>query len=372
MGWMKRIILLVFLYVFIAVPAFPFDVVPVMKSDNSRYRLAFYEGGQYPDYITILKQTMIGLMDLGWIERTALPDFGKDHKKFWSWASDNLRSSYVEFARDGYFSPGDFDKNLRLQTQKDFLKMAGNFDLVIAMGTWAGQDLANSMHHTPVMLCSTSDPIGAGIIKSAKDSGFDHIHAKVEPDRYLRQIQIFHEVIGFKTLGVIYENSTEGRSYAAMDALEEQSKKLNFKLVRCEAPFSDVDITTAEQNVIRCSENLDDKVDAVYITVHRGNTVTGFNSSIKIFNDHKIPTFSQLGADEVKNGALMSVSQAGYKFVGQFHATVAARILRGEKPRNIGQIYTSPTRIALNMSTAKKIGIKPTVDILLVADEILR
>lgn len=372
MGRMRHIILFVCLSVFMAVPVFSFNVAPVMKSDNARYRIAFYEGGQYPDYITILKQTMVGLMDLGWIERTTFPDFGKDHKKFWIWASANLRSSFVEFARDGYFSPGDFDKTLRLKTQKDFLNKAGQFDLVIAMGTWAGQDLANSKHHTPVMLCSTSDPIGAGIIKSAEDSGFDHVHAKVEPDRYLRQIQVFYEIIGFKTLGVIYENSTEGRSYAAIDALEEQAKKLNFKLVRCEAPFSGVDITAAEQNVIRCSENLADKVDAVYITVHRGNTVTGFQSSINTFNNYKIPTFSQLGADEVKNGALMSISQAGYKFVGHFHATVAARILKGEKPRSIGQIYTSPARIALNMTTAKKIGFKPTVDILLVADEILR
>jgi len=348
------------------------DVAPVLKPDNSRYRLAFYEGGQYPDYLTILKQTLIGLMDLGWIESTELPDFGKDHKKFWLWASQTLTSPYIEFAKDGYFSPRDFDKTLRLSTQQDFLSKAGEFDLVIAMGTWAGQDLANSMHHTPVMIGSTSDPIGAGIIKSTEDSGFDHVHATVDPDRYLRQIKIFHEIIGFKKLGVIYENSTEGRTYAAMDDLEQQSIDLNFELVLCEAPFSGVDITVAEQNVIRCSENFADKVDAVYITVHRGNTLMGFKYSIHSFNDHKIPTFSQLGADEVKNGALMSISQAGYKFVGQFHARVAARILRGETPRNIGQIYTSPARIVLNMTTAEKIGFKPTVDILLVADEIVR
>lgn len=372
MSCLKLNTLIVTLLIFMAGTVYAFDVTPVEKPDNIRYRLAFYEGGQYPDYITILKQTIYGLMDIGWIEKAELPDFGKNHKKFWEWASENIRSRYVEFVKNGYFSPGDFDKALRQSTQQEFLKRANEFDLVIAMGTWAGQDLANDMHRTPVMLASTSDPIGAGIIKSSEDSGFDHFHAKVDPDRYLRQIKIFHEIIGFKKLGVIYENSTEGRTYAAMDALEQQSKNLKFELVLCEAPFSGIDIKEAEQNVIRCSNALAGKVDAIYITVHRGNTASGFNESIKIFNKKNIPTFSQLGADEVKNGALMSISQAGFKYVGQFHAMVAARILRGEKPRNIEQIHISPARIALNMTTAKMIGFKPTVDILLVADEIAR
>ena len=51
---------------------------------------------------------------------------------------------------------------------------------------------------------------------------------------------------------------------------------------------------------------------------------------------------------------------------------VIARILSGEKPRDIEQVFVSPARIALNMTTAKKIGFHPTVDILLVADEIAR
>lgn len=367
-----QIAVIVVIFVISPVHVFAFDLSPVQKADHSRFRLAFYEGGQYPDYITIFKQTLYGLMELGWIDRIDLPDFGNDHHAFWLWAVEHLQSRYVECAKDGYFSPGDFDKTLRPSVQKEFLKKADGYDLVVAMGTWAGQDLVNNLHHTPVMVCSTSDPIGAGIIKSAEDSGFDHVHAKVDPDRYIRQIKIFHGIIGFKRLGVIYENSVEGRTYAAMDVLEQQAKALNFELVPCEAPFSGISIEEAEQNVIQCSKNLVGNVDAVYMTVHRGNTQKGFETSINIFNTNAIPTFSQIGEDEVKNGALMSISQAGYKYVGQFHATVAVRILKGEKPRDIGQIYSSPARIALNMTTAEKIGFKPTVDILLVADEIVR
>lgn len=372
MTYLRLIILVILASIVPTDNSFGFDVTPVQKTDNTRYRVAFYEGGLYPDYIAILKQTLNGLMELGWIEQTDLPDFGKDHKKFWLWASENLKSEYIEFVKDGYFASGDFDTTLRPSAQKQFLQRADEFDLVLAMGTWAGQDLANDLHTTPVMVASASDPISAGIIQSADDSGFDHVHAKVDPDRYYRQIKIFHEIVGFEKLGIIYEPSSEGRTYAAMDALEEQSAKLNFELVLCEAPFSGVDIEVAKSNIVSCSSQLVGRVDAVYITVHRGNTTSGFGKSINIFNDNKIPTFSQLGTGEVKRGALMSISQAGFKFVGQFHAAVAARILKGEKPREIGQIFKSPARIALNMTTAHKIGFEPTVDILLVADEIAR
>lgn len=372
MGYARLILILISLL--IAPPSFSQaeDISPSVKPDGTKYRIAFYEGGQYPDYLTILKQTLNSLMEYGWLEQMEFPEFGKDHKQFWQWASTNIKSDYLELVSDGYFSPGDFDTSLRKTVQDVFFNRADEFELVIAMGTWAGQDLANDNHTTPVMIGSTSDPIGAGIIKSAEDSGFDHIHAKVDPMRYYRQIKIFHEIIDFKKLGVIYEPSIEGRTYAAMDVLEERAEALGFELVLCEAPFSGVDIEVAKRNVVSCSAQLAPLIDAAYITVHRGNTTSGFKKSVSIFNQNSIPTFSQLGAGEVQNGALMSISQAGFKYVGQFHAKVAIRILKGEKPGDIDQVYVSPARIAINMTTAKQIGFRPTVDILLVADEIAR
>ena len=40
---------------------------------------------------------------------------------------------------------------------------------MIAMGTWAGQDLANGEHSVPTVVASCSDPIGSGIVKSAEE-----------------------------------------------------------------------------------------------------------------------------------------------------------------------------------------------------------
>ena len=104
---------------------------------------------------------------------------------------------------------------------------------MIAMGTWAGKDLANNRHHTPMMVLSTSDPIGSGIIKSVEDSGLDHVHARVDPYRYERQVRIFHDLVTFKKLGVAYEDSVIGRSYAAVEMIENVAKERNFEVFHC-------------------------------------------------------------------------------------------------------------------------------------------
>ncbi len=141
---------------------------------------------------------------------------------------------------------------------------------MIAMGTWAGQDLATNEHSVPTMVVSTSDPIKSKIIVSAEDSGFDHLHAKVDPDRYSNQVRLFYEVIGFERLGLVYEDSVDGRTYAAVEDVQRVATELGFKLVKCEAPFSGISVEEATAGVIKCHRELAPKVDALFLTVHRG------------------------------------------------------------------------------------------------------
>ena len=45
----------------------------------------------------------------------------------------------------------------------------------------------------------------------------DNLHARVQPDHYQRQIQLLHDIVPFKTLGLVYEDTEAGRTYAAID-----------------------------------------------------------------------------------------------------------------------------------------------------------
>ena len=76
-------------------------------------------------------------------------------------------------------------------------------------------------------------PITARIIKRIEYSRFKYIHAMVDPNRYYHQISVFHGIVGFKKLDLIYENSKNGRPYAALDTIEQTTKARGFKFICC-------------------------------------------------------------------------------------------------------------------------------------------
>ncbi len=355
-----------------AADAADFSTQPI-TNDGKRWRIGYYEGGDYLQYQKTLMATVRGLMKLGWIETATIPSQeGEQTGKLWAWLAGNLASDYLEFVKDAYYSAG-WDEQTRkrnaaalmnrLNTEKDI-------DLLIAMGTWAGKDFANNRHSTPTMVLSTSDPLSAGIIKSVEDSGFDHVHARVDPRRYERQVKIFHEIIGFKRLGVAFEDSVNGRSYAAIDVVERLSKELGFQVIRCYTKSDIPDVGVAEKSVIDCFEQLVSKVDAIYITEQRGVTRESIPKLVDVAIRHNIPTFSQAGAEPVRFGVLASLSQAGLRYVGEFHAETFAKVFNGAKPNQLEQLFEEPPKIAINLKTAELIGFDPPLVLLGAADEV--
>lgn len=343
-------------------------------NDGERWRIGYYEGGQYTDYEVITKAMVRGLIELGWMEPLEMaPENDPEPGGFWRWLAANAQSDYIEFVEDAYYAPGNFDPNLRPEVREEAVTRfneTGDIDLILALGTWAGQDLARDDVTTPIVVASTSDPIGSGIIPSADDSGHDHVHAKVEPDRYQRQVQLFHDIIGFGRLGIVYEDSPEGRTFGGVNAVEEVAADLGFEIVRCNAPFSGVPQEEAEASVAACYEEVSRTADAIYITVHRGVTLANMPNVLKPIVEAKLPSFSMLGSTEVRHGALMSIAQADFSYVGLFHAETIARIFNGATPRDLVQRWDAPAKIALNLKTAQVIGFDPPVDIMLAADEI--
>jgi ABC-type uncharacterized transport system substrate-binding protein len=342
-------------------------------NDGKKWRLAYYQGGNYVDYQTILVAVVQGLMDTGWIVRSKFPDLPDpdDTKTLWSWMSSDLKSEYIQFIGDAYFD-SNWDTELRKETRAGAIERFnnGNIDFVLAFGTWAGQDLATNEHSTPIEVCSSSDPVGSNIVKSLEDSGYDHVHAKIEPTRYQRQVELFHDIIEFNTLGVVYEDTVVGRTYSAVDKTQAVAGERGFEVIPCFAPFSGVDDKVAKDNVLKCHQILSDKVDAVYITTHRGVNIANLPDLLAPLLEAKIPTFSMSGSKEVQHGVLLSIAQAKYISVGRFHAESIAKVLNGATSRDISQYFESPNTIAINLATAQVIGYDPPVDILAVADEI--
>jgi ABC-type uncharacterized transport system substrate-binding protein len=348
-----------------------FKMEPITNK-GEKWRIGYYEGGAYINYQQQLTETVKGLMQLGWLENAELPkQSGESTDMLWKWLSTKAKSDYIEFVADAHYS-AFWEKTKRVVVEDKIVFRLNNdkdIDLMIGMGTWAGKGLANYRHRTNTLVFSTSNPISSGIIKSVEDSGFDHVHVRVDPKRNERQLMVFHEMIGFQKLGVVYEDSLAGRSYAAIETIESLAKTHDFKIVRCHTKSDISDKELAEEGVIKCFKELAKKADAIYVTQQGGVNSRSIPRLVEITNKYKIPTFSQSGAREVSYGVLASLSRAGYKYVGRFHAETIAKVLNGARPNQLNQLYEEPPKIALNLKTAEIIGFDPPIVLMGATDE---
>jgi ABC-type uncharacterized transport system substrate-binding protein len=346
---------------------------PVLNK-GKKWRIGYLESGPFYTYTPNFISLIIGLSELGWIEKPNMPapKDEYDTKTIWDWLSTDMKSDYLEFPKDAYYNE-KYDKDIRNKIKAEVINRLNtkkDIDFMIAMGTWAGQDLANNEHKVPTMIVSVSDAIRSKIVKSVTDSGFDHIHARVDPARYERQVRLFHDIIHFDKLGIAFENTPEGRTIAAIDDAEKVAKEKGFKIVHCFTKNIVSDTKIADDSVINCFEELSKKVDAVYITNQTGINSQNMKNILAPLYKQKIPTFSQVGSDHVKRGVLMCIARVGFKYIGGFHAETMAKIFNGAKPRELRQLFEEPPKISINLAVAKIIGYDPPVDVLGAADEI--
>ncbi len=354
--------------------AAPYPTTPVAPADSDRWRIGYVESGDYVEYPLTLGEIVDGLEVLGWLQLPSPRPEDLGGEELWQWLAQNVRSEWLEFVADAYWRPGNFDAEQRApmrQSLADRLLGKGDIDLMIAMGTWAGQDMREIGPPVPTVVGSVSDAMGSGISDSSHDSGRDNLHARIEPERYQRQLRLFHEIVEFDTLGIVYEDSQAGRSYAAVGAAEQVAKELGFRLEHCHAPSASIEREQAIRNAAECYARLAARhVDAMYVTTHRGVTPESVKEIAATLLQARVPSFSMAGSREVKAGLLMSIAQADLSHVGLFHAETIARVLNGARPRELSQLWVDPPKIALNLSTARRIGFDPPVDILLAADEV--
>lgn len=336
------------------------------------WRFAYYEGGPWVDYQGELVALVDGLIDLGWIEPFEWPDTGSldDVAVLWHWLSENAVSQYIEFVDDAFWSAG-WQTTARSENRTEALarlSSTGDIDLVLALGTWAGLDLANDLHDVPTLVMSTNNPVQAGIIDSAADSGLDHVHARTDPDRYIRQITAFHNLVEFDRLGIIFDDTPEGRTFAVLDDAELVANRLGFELVTCIAPDTDVTEQQAVARAIDCLAELAPRIDAFLITSHLALTAEHLPGVLTPLFDHSVPTWALEGPELVERGALMSIQREGYTAIGRFQAGNVDRILNGALPRDLNQILEEPKALAINLEVARRIGFEIPPGLAVAAD----
>ncbi len=343
--------------------------LPSAKPDGARWRVGYVEGEPFVNFAGNLYGVLKGLEELGWIDDLASLPYvsgGEDSRAMWDWLAQANPSRQLEFVQDAYWS---FASDHGEQAALERLRDGEDLDFVLVMGTYAGVTLASDEHDVPLMVLSSSDPVGAGIVASEEDSGREHVWAFVDPGRSRRQILVFHDIFGFERMGMVHEDSELGRIYSSAEQVEAVARERGFTIDRVfvSEPDGEADRRRYFDELLQAHEALAARVDAMLITVASIDPAW-LPQLLEPFYRAGVPVFSQLGIEEVEQGALISVARSEFVDMGRFAAKVMVEALNGASLRSIPMVYTEAPRIAVNLRAAELIGFQVPFEVLLVAD----
>ena len=339
------------------------------------WRIGYCESGEFVNYASTLYALANGLAELGWLKTEGLPynQGQKEARLMWNWLAMYSGGNYIEFVPDAYYSLENMNAAESGETAQQIIQRLNerqDIDIVLVMGTKAGQLLASG-HNVPMLVFSASNAVESGIIKSSSDSGRDNLWAHVEPMRYQRQIEIFHDLFNFKKLGMVYDDSPEGRVYAALDDVKKVGAERGFTITSVFVKDKQNNREMHRQQMLMAYHELANAgVDAVYCSLYIDRDVRELSELFSPLYEKKIPIFAQMGAAEVRHGALLSVYRADFVGFGKFSAHTIAQVFHGEKPRNLLQVFENTPSIVLNLEVAEKVDFNPPFEVFLVTDEI--
>ncbi len=324
-----------------------------MASQKNIYRIGYIEAGEYWTYTSTLGAIKKALETSGDLKR-----LGWKGKK-------------AEFPKDAHYSPG-WDNEKQLIKDAKTIMNRKDLDLIISAGTAATAAILKANNGSmPILGVAVADAVKSKFVINENDSGVDNFTVRIVPGRYKRMFQIFHDVVGFKKLGLIYPDTKSGRQYCNIDDAHQVAKKRGFEII--------------EYNKIGPSESTEDCLKGIKFLIGAGmeaffipplNCFDWEKNDVKMLLDllveNKLPTFAREGSKMVKSGALMGFSTYDFTARGLFLAERIVRILLGEKPRSLPMVDNAIPKISLNLQVAELIGFDPSFDIIAASDEIFQ
>jgi ABC-type uncharacterized transport system substrate-binding protein len=323
--------------------------VEATNQPGKKFRIGYIETNDFWAFSEIMNATKKSLDKMGWLSRIEFPE---DAIICTGWGTPDTKKILA-------------DKSAELMARKDL-------DMIISAGTPPTAALLKANNgKTPIFAIGVSDPIKSKFVISAKDSGVDNFTARVVPERFTQMFTIFHEVVRFKKLGLIYSDSEDGRVFSNVDDARKTAQDLGFQVVEYKQ-LKDTD--TANECLKGINWLIQQGIDAFFQPA-----VTCFDwkkSDVKkildTLTEHKIPVFAREGTLYVKAGALMGFSSIDFGPRGDFNAKKIIRIFQGEKPRSLPMVDGIPPKLSFNIRVAEEIGFNPPFVILGASDEIFK
>lgn len=334
------------------------EAFPPCLNNGKKWNIGCFQSGNSKRYNYSLKNFINHLAIIGWLAPVDWKKLskGSNTKDTWNFLAKNMQSKYLQIDKK-YFWCSDWSLSKRRIVRKQVLTTLQNkeVDLMLAMGTWPGQDLANKLHSTPTLYLESYFPIKKLFKKNEIPK---HLYLSKDPDFLLRQIRLFKKITKFKRLGVAYVASSEGRFRASLKLLKMFSKKENFELIVIRIlPHKKLNSDEWLREHVKAHEKIAPKIDAMWLTSNFVNHPKRARKILAPFFKYKVPTWHPHGKQGVANGAVFGVIH-NPDIRAQHFAEITAKIFNGVNSSS--QIKNLPVdnHLVINCAAAKKIDFK--------------
>ena len=230
-------------------------------------------------------------------------------------------------------------------------------DLIVPLSTPCLTAAAGTAQNAPVVFTYVYDPIAAGAGTSFTEhlpnvTGVGSFPPVADTVELMRRL-----LPGLQSIGTLY-NSSEANSRKFVEVARSACAERGIRL-------EEVTITNASE-VFQAAQALVSR-DVQVVWIGGDNTaIQGFEAVVKVANDARIPVVS----NDVEPVATHSLATVGVGFYDSGHAaaTLAARVLLGEKPKDLPIEDVAVRKVAINLAVARRLGLRLPDDVLREAD----
>ncbi|NJD69207.1 MAG: hypothetical protein C3F12_01855 [Candidatus Methylomirabilota bacterium] len=268
-------------------------------------------------------------------------------------ALEGFKSASPGSAIIEYDMEGDFQKGKKFLAR---LKSGAKPDLILAVGVWALQVVAEEIPDIPVVFAMVLNPTTV-IGHEARNITGASMNVPID-----QQLALLKKVSPqVKRVGVIYDPSKTGWLVRQAERIaKDQGLKLVTKTI------------TSPKESFAVLDALQDEIDALWILPDLTVLAPESVQYMLLFSfRHKIPVLG-LSENQARMGALLGVSFESGWDIGSQAAELASSILSGRRTEEIPFTTARKVRLTVNLKSAGKLGVHLPKEIIDRADVVIR
>lgn len=170
------------------------------------------------------------------------------------------------------------------------------------------------------------------------------------PLNLARDFDFLHQLIPFHRMAILVDRELYTQLHLSRSTLDPYRQRYG----------AEFDLILMDENPVEALDQLSPETDLVYLTPPFRSSSEELRQLIEELNRRRLPTFSMVGEEEVREGAMLGlVPSSDLPRLGRRVALDVQRILFGEEASSIPTELGIQTRPSFNLGTAAIVGYSP-------------